>query len=103
TLDPQTEWVQFVEECEEAALLLEPQPGPFMGLLLHPDMHSGIALPIYTQAAKLGLLVLNARAPLFYNRERFQFLDSFAKLAGGLLHNARLFRELKEYLARIEA
>lgn len=102
-ISPEEEWVLFIEECEEAVVLLERKPSPFSGILLAPGMESGIALPLFTTTSKIGMLVLNAREPGFYNHERFSFLDSFAKLAGGLLHNSRLFQELKEYLAKIEA
>ena len=102
-LDPGAEWLRFLYDCREAMVLLQRQPGPFTPMLLNDGMHSGIALPLFTASAQLGVLILNAAAENFYGRQRFQFLDSFSKLAGGLLHNARLFRELKEYLARIEA
>ena len=102
-LDPSAEWVAFVHECGQATVLHERQQGPFDGLLLLDGMHSGIVLPLFTPTAQLGLLVVNARERAFYGRRRFFFLDSFAKLAAGSLHNARLFRELKEFLARIEA
>ena len=102
-IDAGEEWVSFIEECEEAVVLLERKSSPFLGILLAPGMQSGIALPLYTATSKIGVLVLNALQPNFYDHQRFSFLDSFAQLAGGLLHNARLFQELKEYLARIEA
>ena len=100
---PDMEWVEFLFECGEAVVVLENTPGPFQGVLIHPEMSSGFALPLSTATMQLGVLVLNARQKKFYNAERFHFLDSFSKLAGGLLHNARLFQELKEYLAKIEA
>ena len=97
------EWVSFIQECEEAVVLLERKTSPFSGILLADGMQSGIALPLYTATSKIGVLVLNALQPDFYGHQRFSFLDSFTQLAGGLLHNARLFQELKEYLAKIEA
>ena len=96
------ELIEFLEECGETVVLLERKESPFLGLLLHPQMASGIALPLRTPKARLGMLVLNSRKPLFYDRQRFHFLDSFAELAGGMLHNSRLFQELKETLGRVE-
>jgi PAS domain S-box-containing protein len=65
-------------------------------------MHSAIALPLSTPKARIGLLVLNALGAGFYNRDRFYFLDSFTKLASGMLDNRRLFDELREQLRQIE-
>jgi adenylate cyclase len=98
-----SELVAFIEESDEAVVLTERQESPFAELLLHPRMLSGIALPLSTPKQKLGLLILNSRKSYHYGRERFLFLDSFCKLAGGMLHNARLFQDLREYLARIQA
>jgi len=98
-----SELVAFVEESGEAVLLTERQISPFAELLLESRMESGIALPLATPKQNLGLLILNSRKKNHYARERFLFLDSFCKLAGGMLHNARLFEDLREYLARIQA
>jgi adenylate cyclase len=98
-----SELVAFVEESNEAVLLTGRIESPFAPLLLHAHMQSGIALPLATPTQKLGLVVLNSRKRNHYGRERFLFLDSFAKLAAGMLHNARLFQDLREYLARIQA
>ena len=103
TLSRDAEIVQFIEESDETVVLLERRENPFVGLLLNSEMAGGIALPISTSAAKLGLLILNSRKTMFYNRERFDFLDSFTKLAGGILHNSKLYQELRDYLRRIEA
>jgi hypothetical protein len=56
--------------------------------LLHPSMQSGIALPISRLESRLGVLFLCSRQRSFYNRARFQFLDSLAILAGGMICNA---------------
>ena len=103
TLSREAEIVQFIEESDETVVLLERRENPFVGLLLNSEMAGGIALPISTPTAKLGLLILNSRKTMFYNRERFDFLDSFTKLAGGMLHNSKLYQELRDYLRRIEA
>jgi adenylate cyclase len=102
-LSAASELVAFSEESMEAVLLTERMESPFAELLLDTRMASGIALPLATPRQKLGLLILNSRKRNHYGRERFLFLDSFCKLAGGMLHNARLFQELRDYLARIEA
>jgi len=94
--------VSFVEDCGESVVLLSRDSSPFESLLLTPAMNSGMALPISTPKARIGIAILNSIQPRFYNRMRFQFLDSFAGLAGGMLHNARMFTELQEYLRQIE-
>ncbi len=92
----------FIADCGEAVVLLERKASPFLGLLLHPDLQSGMAIPIKTPKGRIGILFVNSRTRLFYSKIRFAFIDSFTKLASGLLHNARLFQETKEYLRRIE-
>ena len=94
--------IDFVTECDETIVLLEPAGSPFQEMLLNPDMQSGITLPITIPIARLGVLILNSKRPLYYNRMRFHFLDSFAKVASGMLHNARLYQEMRDYLRRIE-
>ena len=101
-LSRRSELVDFVIEADEAVVLLTPADSPFGNLLLTERMQSGMALPISTPKARIGIVVLNSLQPHFYNRARFQFLDSFVSLAGGMLHNARMFTELQEYLRHIE-
>ncbi len=96
------ELVAFMEESKEAVVLLEKRPSPFSSVLMNAAMESGIALPLGTSSATLGFLLLNSCKPLFYNREKFNFLNSFTKLAGGMLLNARLYENLKDYTCRIE-
>ncbi|MFW5689515.1 MAG: adenylate/guanylate cyclase domain-containing protein, partial [Spirochaetota bacterium] len=97
-----SELVSFLEECEETVILLERKPSPFLDLLLSDSSASGIALPLITPKARLGVLVLNSSTARHYTRERFSFLDSLVGLAGGMLNNARLYRELQQYVRKIE-
>ncbi len=94
--------VEFVRDCGEAVVLLERRAGPFETLLLARAMESGIAVPISTPKAAIGLLFVNSLERLHYDRRRFHFLDSYCKLASGMLHNSRLFQDLKETLARVQ-
>ena len=97
-----SELIDFIRDCQEAILLLDRKQSPFSDLLMHPEMQSGIALPISTNKVMLGVLLLNSLSPDYYNRKKFYFLDSFTKLVSGMLHNALLFQELKDYLKEIE-
>ena len=97
-----SEMVEFLNECEKSIVLQERKPGPFGDLFVHPMMNSGIALPIKTAKAKIGILILNARKPFLYNKNSFNFLDSYTKQAGGMLQNSRLYRELKDYVKQVE-
>jgi PAS domain S-box-containing protein len=94
--------VEFAEECEEAIVLLERKESPFEEVLLHEAMRSGIALPLATPKARIGLLVLNSREPLHYGRGPLEFLEAFSRLAAGMLHNSSLFQDLRETLRRVE-
>jgi PAS domain S-box-containing protein len=97
-----SELIMFLRECDEAVVLLDRKSSPFSEVLLAEPMASGIALPISTSRARIGVLFLNARNPDHYRRERFDFLESFARLASGVLHNNRLFTDLRETLRRVE-
>ncbi len=101
-LPRRSELVDFLLESDEAVVLLTPDQSPFSDLLLTDRMQSGMALPVSTPKAGIGIVVLNSLQLNFYNRSRFQFLDSFVGLAGGMLHNARMFTELQDYLRQIE-
>jgi adenylate cyclase len=98
-----TELMGFLEECGEAVVLLSRAESPFDGLFLADSMNSGIVLPVRSGSRRVGALFLNSRDNDHYGNERFRYLDSLNRLAGGLLENARLMKDLKEYLARIEA
>lgn len=94
--------ISFLRESGESVVLTEPVPGLFTDLLLTPGMKSGMALPLQAPKTHLGILIINSKHPRHFNRERFDFLESFAKMAGGLLHNSRMFQETKDYLKTIE-
>jgi PAS domain S-box-containing protein len=93
--------IEFILENREAVALTERKRSPFSALLLDDRMQSGVALPLATSKQDLGILILNSLDPLYYDRERFHFLDSLTKLAGGMLHNSRLYRDLQDSMARI--
>lgn len=93
---------EFMEEAGEAVVITEKVDSPFGDIFLSPEMKSAAAFPVKTPSEFLGVFVLNSKVRGYYNRERFNFLDSFTKLAGGMLHNAKLFQEMKEYLKKIE-
>jgi PAS domain S-box-containing protein len=103
-----SELVRFMRECRES-LVFNNREGPgkkpplFRETLLAAHMSSGMVLPILSSSRDMGLLFVNSRKPLFYNRRRFYFLDAFAKLAGPMMQNSRLFEEMKAYLQKIEA
>jgi PAS domain S-box-containing protein len=107
TLSGDSELVLFIRECREALVFNNREPGRkkhplFREALLSPEMSSGMVLPVISPGRDMGLLFVNSRKSLFYNRERFYFLDAYAKLAGPLMQNSRLFGEMKEYLQKIE-
>ncbi|HAP43991.1 MAG: guanylate cyclase [Spirochaetes bacterium GWD1_61_31] len=96
------EWHRFLLDCRETIILNQPRESPFAGLLLAEGMKSAIALPLMTPKLTIGVLILNSHTTDFYDRRRFHFLNSLCKLAAGMMHNARLFQEMKDYLKQIE-
>lgn len=99
-----TELMEFLEECGEAIVILERrEDGLFSEVFLSEGMKSGIVLPIKSGKQCIGALFLNSRSSNHFGNQKFRYLDSLTRLAGGLLENARLMKELKEHLAKIEA
>jgi len=101
-LPADSELIEFINECGKSVVLQERKTGPFNDLFLDPQMTSGIALPLNTAASKLGILILNSRKEFSYNKNSFNFLDSYTKQASGMLQNSRLYKELKDYVKQIE-
>lgn len=97
-----SELISFLEECKEAVVLLSRKESPFSELLLQEKMQSGIALPVFTSKAAIGVLILNSLSPDHFGRMRLRFLDGLLRLAAGMLHNSRLYRELEEHARHIE-
>ena len=102
-LSRRSELISFAEDCNETIVLLSRKKSPFAGVLLDKKMNSGIILPIMVPTERLGFLILNSDRENFYSGERFRFLESVSKFAGGMLHNSVLYTQLQEHLRRIEA
>ncbi|MBI9107704.1 MAG: PAS domain S-box protein [Spirochaetales bacterium] len=98
-----SELVSFLDDCREAIVLLKRRPSPFSELLLDKKMNSGIILPLNVPSENIGFLILNSDKENFFSADKFRFLESISKFAGGLLHNSVLYDQLKEYVRKIEA
>ncbi len=102
-VEADAEIAEFIRDCGESVVLNSRKPSPFAGLLLSASMQSGMALPIVTPRSFLGILFVNSKKTGFYTSSAFNFLNSFASLASGMMHNSRMYKELREYLNTIEA
>ncbi len=102
TLPRDSETIEFLEECRETLVLHDTDRIFFSDAFLHPAMRSAIVLPLMTTTGKIGILYLQSHRPGYYTRDRFLFLDSLTKLAGGMLHNGKLYRELQRQFTYIE-
>ncbi|MCF7929422.1 MAG: guanylate cyclase [Spirochaetales bacterium] len=96
------ETVDFVEDCGQTLILHDTGRPFFSGAFLNPQMRSAIVLPLFTPTGKIGILYLNSHRPGFFTGGRFLFLDSLTSLAGGMLHNSNLYRELQRQLKYVE-
>ncbi|MDR1626544.1 MAG: GAF domain-containing protein [Spirochaetia bacterium] len=112
TLPETGELVRFLRECRETTIFNNRDGGGdgaakkplfLREVLLHPTMRSGMALPLATPSGEIGVLFVCSKTPGFFNRSRFYFLDSYAKLASGAIQNSRLFDEMRESIRKIEA
>lgn len=97
-----SELIDFIEDCGESVVLLTRKPSPFAQLLLSPEMNSGMALPVSTPTARIGVLMVNSLSENHYNRRRLQFLDAMLRISSGALNNASLYEELQEHTRHIE-
>ena len=81
------ELVSLLRECGEAVLCNNRGGGTAFleETLLADPMLSGAALPVGGPSGDMGVLFVNSAQRLFFNRDRFCFLDSLAKLAGGIM------------------
>jgi len=102
SLDPKDELVEFMEECGETLVLNERHPLYFQSAFLVEEMRSSLVLPLFTSTSRIGYLIMNAAGERFYHETLFNFLDSFVRLAGGIIHNAQLYRELQQRFKQIE-
>jgi class 3 adenylate cyclase len=132
TISGSSELVRFVRECREALIynnrqamekddavenvgrprILPPEilrknsseiPRFLKETLIHPAMKSGMALPIVSPPREIGVLFTGSQIPCFFSRSRFQFLDSYTKLAGGAMQTSRLFGETRESSRKIDS
>lgn len=103
TYDHESEIISFIRESREYIVLTDEKESPFRDLLLHPSMKCGVVLPLATSQMLLGVIFVNSARPLHFNRRSLDFLSSFINIASGMLHNIKLFQDLKEYLSKIEA
>ncbi|MDC7240395.1 MAG: adenylate/guanylate cyclase domain-containing protein [Spirochaetales bacterium] len=101
SLDGKSELIEFLNECSKAVVLQE-RGEYFSDLFLTSRMKSGIALPINTVKSRIGVLILNSKKELHYNRDSFNFLDSYTRQACGMLQSSKLYRELQEYVKQVE-
>jgi len=102
-LPASSESIEFLLENRETLVLLRRDLPFFADLFLDDAMNSAIALPLFTRKVQIGVLICNAKPENFWYRDRFFFLDSFARTAAGVLNNSRLYEELKEQYRTVEA
>ncbi len=102
-LSPDDETIDFLWDCGESVVANSAAGSPFRTLFLHPSMQSAIALPLATAKAFIGIIILNSKETDHYNSSRFNFLNAYASLASGMLHNSKMYKELREYLNKIES
>jgi len=108
----ESELICFLRECREALVFNNKQgacsekdtvPGFLKEVLIHPDMKSGMALPIVSPPREIGVLFAASQTPCFFNRHRFYFLDCYTKLAGGAMQTSRLFDETRVSSRKIDS
>ncbi len=87
SLPCESELIQFLEECREAIVVHHRSQDLCSGILLHDEVNSGIALPIFSQKQFYGALFLNSRNEYHYGNSTLQHVNALSLLAGGLLKN----------------
>jgi len=108
TISGSSELICFIRECKEA-LIFNNKESPRQGgaflkeVLINQEMKSGMALPIVSPRREIGVLFAGAQTPCFFNRRRFHFLDSYTKLAAGVMQTSLLFGETREASKKIDS
>jgi len=102
SFSPNSDLVEFMEDCGEALIIHSKEDPFFKSSLLNAEMSSAIVLPLNTAKRKIGILILNSKKNNFYGQNRLHFLDAFTKLSGGMVHNVELLQEVKQKLKEIE-
>jgi len=113
TIPGSSEIICFLRECREALIFNNKPAGKsaearemssfLKQVLINPEMKSGMALPIVSPPREIGVLFAGSRTPCFFNRRRFHFLDSYTKLAGGVMQTSRLLDETREASRKIDS
>jgi adenylate cyclase len=93
----------FVLESGETVVLTKRKPSPFLPLLLHSSMHSGIIAPIKSERKIYAFVILNSAQPEFFTRTRLRFAEAITKLAGEYFHNTILHNRLRDYTRKIQS
>lgn len=101
-LKVEDELFEFLEECEESLVLNERSQVFFETAFLNPQMNSTMVLPLFTASSQMGYLFLNAKRSHFFKSEGFYFLDSFVRIASGMVQSAQLYRDLEKQYREIE-
>ncbi len=96
------ELFEFLEECEETLALTERSNVFFETAFLHPEMNSAVVLPLFTATSQLGYLFLNAKKSYFFTSQSFYFLDSFVRIASGMVQSTQLYGDLEKQYKEIE-
>jgi len=108
TISGSSELICFIRDCKEALIFNNKessrQGGAFLKeVLINPEMKSGMALPIVSPRREIGVLFTGAQTSCFFNRRRFHFLDSYTKLAAGVMQTSLLFGETREASKKIDS
>jgi adenylate cyclase len=102
-LSPEEDPFQFVLDSRETVVLTERKESPFLPLLLHREMNSGVLSPLLSGSKVDAFIILNSRDPQFFDRQRLRFTEALVKLAGEFYHNTVLHNRLREYTRKIQA
>jgi len=111
TISGEKDLIGFLRECREALVFNNKQtgtakdttPGFLKEVLINPEMKSGMALPLVSSPREIGILFVASKTPCFFSRQRFYFLDCYAKLAGGAMQTSRLFDETRVSSRKIDS
>jgi PAS domain S-box-containing protein len=113
TISGTSELIRFLRECRESFIFnnrpavnsaeARESSGFLKQVLINSEMKSGMALPIVSPPREIGVLFTGSLTPCFFNRRRFHFLDSYTKLAGGVMQTSRLLDETRESSRKIDS
>ncbi len=76
---------------------------PFLEIVQEADIHSAVVVPLKTREVMIGILYVYSPVPDKFREEDQQLLLALADQAAIAIENARLYQQVRQHAAELEA